>query len=51
MSDGARIEGMDREGESDLPMRWSSTKLVLLFDFPVALLIWDDKKRRTRIGR
>jgi hypothetical protein len=43
MSDGARTEGTGRAGESNLPMRWSLTKLVLLFDFPVEPLIWDDK--------
>ena len=50
MSDGARTEGTGRAGESILPMRWLAAKLVLLspacaedrFDFPVALLIWDD---------
>jgi hypothetical protein len=51
MSDGARTEGKDRAGKSNLPMRWSSTKLVLLFDFPVGLLIWDGKFRQARIGR
>jgi hypothetical protein len=39
MSDGACTEGKDRAGKSLLPMGWSKTKPVLLFDFPVAHLI------------
>jgi hypothetical protein len=51
MSDGARTEGTGRAGESNLPMRWLATKLVLLFDFPVGPLIWNGKYRQVRIGR
>jgi hypothetical protein len=28
MSDGARTEGIDRAGESNLPLRWSLTKVI-----------------------